>query len=162
MGKVTKDIVGGKYKWTLSANQPLVSREIPNVGTASDYLVGVEGRRVSGPNTCGYGVSLRDDYHSLYLLVVNGDQTWRFGRADTYAPLTALAQGSSPAIRRDEANRVQVVARGGAYTLFVNGEFVGEVRDAALEGKSIGIGVEMVKAGDVCEFEFDNFEVRAP
>lgn len=162
MGKASKDIAGGKYKWTLSANQPWVSRDIPGVGTASDFVVGVEGRRVSGPNTCGYGVSLRDDYHSLYLMVVNNDQAWRFGRAETYLPLSVLAQGSSPTIKRDEVNRVQVVARGKIYTLFVNNVFVGEVSDAALEGTSIGIGVEMVKAGDVCEFEFDNFEVRAP
>lgn len=161
-GKVGKAIVGGKYIWTLRADAPFVTRDIPSGNIPDDQATSVEGRLVSGPAGCGYGVTVRDDYHSFYLMTVNDEGAWRFGWAQTYLPLTVLAEGISPAIQPGKVNQVQVIAQGDQFKLIVNGEQVGQVKDSTLKGKSPGIGVELVNAGDVCVFEFDNFELRAP
>lgn len=160
-GKVSHTIVNGKYIWTIRAARPFANRDIPNLERPADYSVSVEARRVSGPTTCGYGVSLRDDYQHYYLMVANDDQTWRFGRAETFSDFTPMAQGKSSAIQSGQVNRIQVIALKETYTLYINDTFIAQVNDAGLHGGAPGIGVELVKAGDVCVFEFDNFEVRA-
>lgn len=160
-GKVSHTIVNGKYIWTIRADRPFANRDIPNLERPADYSVSVEARRVSGPTTCGYGVSLRDDYQHYYLMVANDDQTWRFGHAETFADFVPVAQGKSSAIQSGQVNRIQVIALKETYTLFINDTFIAQMNEAGLHGGAPGIGVELIKAGDVCVFEFDNFEVRA-
>jgi hypothetical protein len=160
IGKASHTIVGGKYVWTLHADQALVNRDIPSVTAGADYSVRVEGRTVSGPKTCGYGVSLRDDYHSLYVMVVNADRTWKFGHATSYEPLKPIAQGTLTNLGT-AANSIQVIAQGSTFSLYVNDRFISQVQDDRLKAGKPGIGVEVAQKGDVCVFEFDNFEVRA-
>ncbi len=159
-----REIVNGKYRWTLKAIQDFSWNALPDVAETSDLYATVEGRQISGPRGAKYGVvfrwldrdnyyvfEIRDDQH--YAFYAQEDGTWR-------AVIDWDAQSSL--IQPGRANQITVIAQGDQFTFFINNQFVDEATDTALTSGKTGVVVELPTAGDSGVFEFDNLEVREP
>jgi hypothetical protein len=157
---VNKSIANGKYTWELKALHPSSNLDIPHMASAANYVVSIEGRRVSGTPTNYYGLFLRRDPLSYYVFEIRDDGSYRFGRAIDNQ-ISNIASGTSSAIKADAANRLTVLAQETHFTLFVNDQYVTSA-DAGLNAGTAGPIVELLHVGDEGVFEFDNFIVRAP
>ncbi len=65
-----------------------------------------------------------------------------------------LPWARSAAIRRDEANRLGVVAEGSHLTLLVNDEYVGEFDDETLSEGKAGLLMSLEHEGDEAGFDY--------
>lgn len=153
----------GKYRWEVTAMQAVVwwSLALKDTFTTDFYAV-VEARHVSGASEADCGLIFRNDGDNYYYLQVNdtGHYAAYLYHAGEWTELIALTE--TGAIRPGRVNKIAVVGEGKHFTFFINGKWVGEVRDATLRAGSVGVAVEIHDAGKSAVFEFDNFEWRAP
>jgi hypothetical protein len=66
------------------------------------------------------------------------------------------------AIQSGAVNRLEIVAQGSRFTLYINGEYVDEFSDDRLTSGKPALVVGLKEAGDTSVVEFDNFELHAP
>lgn len=67
---------------------------------------------------------------------------------------------ASTAIRSKGFNRLSVIAQGDTFRLFINDQYLAEVRDSTLGSGEVGLAVGFSDAGQSAVVDFDNFELR--
>jgi concanavalin A-like lectin/glucanase superfamily protein len=159
----TVSITGGKYRFDLKANDGFIwwSRAINNTST-TDFYAAVDAQQITGPTSADYGIVFRWQHGNYYYFKIN--ESGQFALSLDYFEKweTLVNWTSASAIRPGEVNRLAVGAEASHFTLYVNGEQVGEADDSRLPGGTAGVAVELNQAGDQAVFQFDNFEWRAP
>jgi len=108
----------------------------------------------------GYGLTFRnnDDFTSLYAFEIDTDGFFINKIVD--GEWTTLVKYTlSPAINVGDPNQLAVVAIGPEMTFYINGEEVGTVEDDSLSSGSVGMALDVYKAGDSATVDFDNLTV---
>lgn len=158
----TSRIVGGKFRWEITARQGFLRRDVADTGPVSDFYAAIDVQMVDGPTDSQYGITFRDDGQNYYLFSVSETsdfslQAWHKG---DWVVLIDWTRSSK--IQIGQANRIAVKATGSHFVLYINGAQVGETDDVRLNQGAVGVAVSMANAGDKGTFEFDNFELSAP
>lgn len=151
----------GKYIWTIETRKDVIYSENPSqLPQVEDFYLTAQARQLSGPRRNDYGVVFRLNNGSYYVFRILDDRTFV---VDLYRDgLTNLIPSTrSDAIHTDKPNKLTVVGRGSHFTFFINDQYVGEMDDRALARGTAGIAFGLA-ANETGEFEFDNFELRAP
>jgi hypothetical protein len=156
-------IAGGKYRFDLMANDGFIwwSRSLNNTST-TDFYAAVDAQQIMGPASAEYGMIFRWGRGNFYYFQIN--ESGRFALSLYYFEKweTLVSWTPASAIRPGEVNRLAIGAEGSHFTLYVNGEYVGEADDSRLSDGTVGVAVELNQAGDKAVFQFDDFEWRAP
>ena len=158
-----KRIEDGKYLWQAEAVDSVIWWTVPKIADLSDFYLTAQARRVEGPEKIQYGVIFHranGDNYGLFKIRDSGD--FKFSIRSDGQWFTVLDWMESTAIRSGETNRLTVRAEGSHYTFYINDQYVAEADEDRLLSGDVGLAIEMPDAGDVCRFEFDNFEVRKP
>jgi tRNA A-37 threonylcarbamoyl transferase component Bud32 len=158
-----REIVDGKYQWEASALDGVIWWSIPDVVSVSDFYLAVNAQRISGVADGQYGVVFRRaDRDNYGLFKIEDSQYYKFsvryeGEWDTIVDWT-----ESSAIHPVGVNRLTVIAQGSHFTFYINDQYVGEADDDRLNVGIAGLAIELLDASDAANFEFDDFEIRAP
>jgi hypothetical protein len=159
-GAVTRLVAGGQYQWSVAATAQGGYQMAPAKGAPAlaDFELQVEAREVSGD--AFYGVIFRNTGAAYYVFLVHG-RDYALYRIDGQGQTVVLSQADSPAIQRDAANVLKVVAAGPGIRLYIDGALVGETNGAQPAAGTLGIYVN-VPGGSQASLEFDNFQVLRP
>lgn len=122
----------------------------------------MDARQTGGAQEADYGLVFRHDGSNYYYFQVSdvGEYAAYLFSNDEWTELTGWTE--SAAIRGGRINEIAVAGEGSRFSFFINGERVGEARDATLAAGSVGVAVQIYNADESATFEFDNFEWRAP
>lgn len=147
------DTAAGEYRIALLKDDQYWSFYAPEGQTFADFVLEVEGRRVAGPDTTGYGLVFRRQPRGSNPNEVSARYIFSITTEGTFSLILVNPNGSdetlqpsipSPAIRRgNEINRLSVTGRGDQITLAINGQAVGRTyRATVLNAGEIGVYVE--------------------
>ncbi|MBN2085399.1 MAG: hypothetical protein JW748_09250 [Anaerolineales bacterium] len=156
-------IRGGKYTVKMNAKQPVFSRLHPEIDNLTDLFLSVEIRKGKGAERTEAGLifrSGRDGYYTINIRPTESRYRFDLFLDREWEPIAGWMD--EPSIVPDGSTRLAVLAIDLQFTLFINGKEVGTFEDDNIERGRVGISIVMHQAGDYVEFEFDNFEVRAP
>jgi hypothetical protein len=112
-----------------------------------------------------YGLLCRYEGSDFYYFAVSADGYYAIFHhtEEGMEPLTGPAMLRSPLIHREGAqNRLLAVCQGENLSLYVNGELVDQVEDAALPRGDVGLAAGTLEQGEATLVWFDDLEVRAP
>lgn len=159
----TRRIIDGKYRWQMKFDAPSTISCAPTGGASlNDFYAAVDAKLVSGPSdNCSYGLQLRvvgvqDDQD--YMFIIADNRYWQF---DRWLGKEWKVWGWYPTkdIHPGEYNRLEVVADGARFYLYLNGDSVGYIDDTEITLGRTGLFVQGTAPSEVV-VDFDNFEVR--
>ncbi|NLF00585.1 MAG: hypothetical protein GX601_06360, partial [Anaerolineales bacterium] len=164
---VTKSVEGGVYRWEVEAKQGVVASEIREVlqtaetdGYPNRFAYSARTRQVSGPADAAHGLLFRArDYDNFYYFRVTNE-----GEAGLYALVEnewneLVTPVYTEAYKPGEVNELRVVTEAGRFSFWINGVYLFQANDSRFPLGSIGMAVELVEAGQVGEFEFDDVRI---
>jgi serine/threonine-protein kinase len=158
-----RSIDGGIYRWQAQALDDFVWWSVPDTEGVSDLYLAVDAHLVDGVSDAQYGlVFRRGESKDYYLVLVSDNGYYEFVQVSDGDWTTVVDWSESAAIRSGEVNRLEIVAQGSRFTLYINGEHVEAFSDDLLTSGKPALVVGLSEAGDASVVEFDNFELRAP
>ena len=158
-GKAT--IADGKYDLSLTASKGFGWFSFPRAETTSDLDLSVDARG-SGAANAVYGLIFRAlDHSNYYEFVIVGSKYFLFGwdHQGQFTPL--IGRTESAAIHEVGLNRLRVSAQGSHFMFFINQQDVAELDDSHSQQGFVGLRFGL-DAGESADFQFANFELRAP
>lgn len=130
----------------------------------SDIILDIETLALSDNTADGYGLMCRADGDGdgyYFLLGSDGSASIRRGQGREVKPLMAWTK--TGAVREDgRPNTLRAVCVEDYLALWVNGEFIGEVRDSLYSSGMTGIVGVTSRAGQRLTVDFDNLRGYAP
>jgi hypothetical protein len=163
VSRIRFDIGDGAYRWTARALQGFSQSAYPNMQPVSDFYVSVEAQKLTGPDDVDMRIRFRR---------VNAANSYTFGidetknfwvnmiyRGDWYVLIDATP---SDLIQPGAPNRLAVKAEGPHFTFYINDQPVAQLTDYRLQSGTIGIAAGLTTRGDRAQFQFRNFQLRAP
>jgi serine/threonine-protein kinase len=159
----SRSIDGGIYRWEAEAFDDFVWWSIPDTDEVSDLYLAVDVQLVDGVSNAQYGlVFRRGESKDYYLILVGDDGYYEFVGVLEGNWTTLVDWTKTAAIQSGAVNRLEIVAQGSRFTLYINGEYVDEFSDDRLTSGKPALVVGLKEAGDTSVVEFDNFELHAP
>jgi len=128
----------------------------PISGEITDAIVSVQVKQVSGPQTDPYGITVRHtSTGNFYNFDVASNGEWAFfihkngqaTRLHDYTTNAAIKTGLN------QTNTLKVAMKGSTFTLYINGQLVGQVTDATFASGKVGLESSRPVA------DFNTFEV---
>lgn len=154
----------GAYRWKARALQEFFSQTVyPDMQPVSDFYASVEATKLSGPDDVDIRLRFRRaNAANSYTFGI--DETKHFWVNMLYRGDWEVLIDATPTelIRPGESNRLAVKAVGSSFTFYINDEQVAQLTDHRLKRGLVGLVAGLPIEGDQAEFEFRNFEVRAP
>jgi hypothetical protein len=124
----------------------------------TDFVIGVQATKLSGPNNAYFGVSCRKTGNNYYTLAINGSGQYKIYKT-VGGVINLLSSGENGAIRQgDQTNVLVGSCIGTRLTLVVNGVEVISIQDPGpLFGSMIGLVIGTTSEPGI-EVKFDNFD----
>jgi hypothetical protein len=124
-----------------------------------DFVLEVEAALAEGSDANSYGVSFRQTDEAFYFFETSGNGSFRFRKSEDKWT-TLIDWTPHPAILTGKrSNALRVVAKGNAFTFYVNGTKVGSFSDSSFPDGTFGIVVSNTGAGGMAHAAFDNLTV---
>ena len=156
-------ISDGTYNWSASANSGFVWWMVPESEEVSSSYAAVEVSISEGPEDAEMGLVFRSDGQSSYYLFMIDNQGRFYASIHSLEGWeTLLDWKSSGDILLDQSNHLGVLAEGDQFLLFINQKYQGNFQDDRLKSGQAGLAIGLSAAGEAANWEFDNFEIRAP
>jgi hypothetical protein len=166
----TYDAAQDEYRVAVLSEDQEWSFYAPEGQKFQNFVLEVEGRRISGPDSVGYGLVFRrqprqgDQASERYIFYVTSQgrftlyQVMADNTSRTLRPLDAAAAG---VIRvGDTPNRLRVTARGNQVTLAINGTDVYTLNNATIaQAGEIGVFAKTPDGVDTAEFGFKGLQL---
>jgi hypothetical protein len=161
--KGTISITQGKFRFALTAQQPVFYNILPNLNSLTDFYLAVDVQKTSGSPDANYGLYFRTAGQSGYYFFHNTEEKI-YGvdlllKNEWFSKKSPVSSGK---IKYGSANRIAVLAKGSRFVFYINGQEINSMTDAVLSKGQAGLALSLFAAGDTVDIEFDNFEVRAP
>jgi len=162
LGSISWSIEQGKYRWSAESKTGYVWWVAPDA-EVSDFYLSVDAQQMANPDVGEYGVIFRraDEEHyylfeisdlGYYALFYHSPGTWE----------TLIDWTSHPIVSSGAPKRLAVHASGAQFNLYINNVFVNGYWDDRHPSGSVGLLIGFADAGETADWEFDNFELRAP
>ena len=161
--QITREIKDGKYRWDATAHKGFMGWILIDTKALTDFYITTEAAQVSGSASADYGLIFRADPNgNLYYFRINKDRQFSFQRLynNEWSELTGWTFSS--AILQEQPNRLTVIANGDDFIVFINDQFVVEIRDDEIKNGQTALAVGLGLADAQATFEFDNVEIRVP
>jgi len=153
----------GRFAWAVTPLRDIHMHDTPSMASISDFLVSVDVRQTSGPETADYGLAFRVvSDNTLYTFNISDTGQFAVQLLNRGEWSTLLNWSASAAIRPGEINNLQVLAQGDQFTFFINDQEVAQLGDGSLPQGRVGLAIDHFEEDVTASWEFDNFEVRAP
>jgi nucleoid-associated protein YgaU len=153
----------GRYAWDVTPKRDINLHDTPTMNSIADFYASVDARQISGPQSADYGLAFR---------VVSDNTFYTFTISDTgQFAVQLLFRGEwstllnwtpTGAVRPGEVNNLRVLAHGDQFTFFINDEEVASLSDDRVPQGRVGLVIDAFEEGQTVNWEFDNFELRAP
>lgn len=155
-------LTDGKYRWEANAHRGFIHWFYPDHKSVKDFYLTVQGQRLKGPIYTEIGVIFRYLGGNYYVFSIDADQRFRFLLHFDDEWTTLIPSTWVPVIKRDEEDKLTVIAEGSHFLFFINDQFVGEAENTKLKIGRTGVVIIVFDDGDEAVFEFDDFELRRP
>lgn len=157
-------ILDGNYRWEARAHQDFVWYVYPSSLQTDDFLTSVEVRKAEGSSGASYGLVFRVNDNSFYRFAISGLQIVSVERHASGRLAQIISRRVSTEIRENDVNLLAIASSGSSFSLFINGEQVGEFEfgNNRLESGFVGLTIGLQTVGESAVIEFDNFELWAP
>jgi hypothetical protein len=153
----------GRFAWDVTPLRDIHMHDTPSMASISDFLVSVDVRQTSGPQTADYGLAFRVvSDNTLYTFNISDTGQFAVQLLNRGEWSTLLNWAATGAIRPGETNNLQVLAQGDQFTFFINDQEVAQLGDGSLPQGRVGLAIDHFEEEVTASWEFDNFEVRAP
>ena len=165
---VTSSIRDGKYIFSAQAIKPgesAISWNIPsNTPRVDNFYVGVDIQYLEGNTDTAGGLALRMsgelDAEQSYFVYLKGQAQEVVMRRMAVGGLEILVQLKTSMIRPNDINRLEVIAEGSTFKLYVNGQFITETQDSRLSEGTIDFVIVLRVPNTSATYSFDNLEIR--
>jgi serine/threonine protein kinase len=161
--KGSAKIINGKYVWDISGKATSGYRggvvQWTDIGSASDFVLSIDGKIDSVYKECGWGVAFRGKGNSFYLFQLQHNGYYSFDLLSNGDWTSLIPWRANNAIKWDENNNVTIVAEGSNFKFYVNGTLVNSYDSDYLNGTTLYLVVTAAE-GASANIEFDNLLVR--
>ena len=163
LAKDLREITDGKYRWDTTSSDTFIKWSRAVTEPASDMYLSADVRQVDGSNSTDFGLIFREDSDSsFYYFSINNDQQYSLYLRGKDGWKSIIDSTFNSAIIPWQFNRLAVLAEGDHIILFINDQYIADVRDASIPVGTTAFAIEMFNANEQARFEFDNFELREP
>lgn len=152
------NLQNGKYHWEMTAHEGFYYWTRPDMEPLADFYLTAQTQQVSGPVDGSVGLLLRQwDDENYYLFRISQDQYYSFYLFSADEPIPLIDWTPDPSIRPNEPNQLTVVGIRSHFQFFINGEWVDESFDSAIEEGRFGLVAGLFNQGETATVEFDDF-----
>jgi hypothetical protein len=156
-------ITGQKFHWGAVSHEGFVWWNRPTIPRVADFHAAVDIQQTAGPETGYAGMTLHmDEDGNYYVFEIRNNGEYSFYEYFTEEWIALLNWTPSPFIQVGEVNHIEVLAEGGLFSLFINGEWIADVEARTISDGRTGLLVGLDEADETAAWEFDNFELHAP
>lgn len=161
--KSTFEITDGKYRLSVLAHQSFI-RWVPiTTDTLEDFSLTIEAKLVEYSDATDYGIAFRvDSEGNFYYFAIDSDQLYSLYKFQGGEWTTLIEHTETPLIKKDEPNRLTVLAQGTHFILFINDQFVAGMEDDSINKGTTALAIEVFQPDQQATFEFDNIMLRTP
>jgi hypothetical protein len=172
-GDLNRQIVGGKYRFDLTAKQDyfFVLSPVPDF-SAKDFIFSIDATVLDTTATAGnleVGFTFREaegvnGKRYEFLFYNDGTYVVDLWPSADYTQVKELLNGDMGAAKFEKGvtNNFAIEANGPVFTIFINGNQIGTVTDATVnEAGSMSLWLGLDKSGQTVSMEFDNLTVKA-
>jgi serine/threonine protein kinase len=159
----TIETSGGKFIWEMTALQGFFwFCRNQNFPQPTNFFSSADFQLISGSETSRYGLVFRAQDGDNFIVFEVDDSGWFQislqieGRWETLVDWT-----ESQAVKPDRLNTLAVIGENTHYTLFINGDYVGEFVEDRLRNGLGGVSMSL-NEGETAIIHFDNLTVRSP
>jgi len=161
--KITFEIKDGKYRWDALAHKGFIQEMPMPARSVSDLFLTVDIQLGDHTALADYGVVFREDIHgNFYYFAIDSENEYSLFKYYGGEWSTLIDRTPSSVIRKDQPNRLAVIAQGDHIILFINNQFMAEKHDDSLPKGSSSLAMEIFDPDQQAVVEFDNIVVRAP
>ena len=163
LAQISWSIEAGKYRWRAQAVSGFVWWVVPEQDPVSDFYLTGTARQVTNPESGEYGLIFRqEDEENYYLFEINeqGEYALFIYSPEGWEVLIDWTYHTT--VTPGEENRLAVLAHKDLFDFYINDVLVSEYRDERLPSGKAGLLIGLSNSGDEAEWEFDDFELRAP
>lgn len=157
-------LVEGVYRIQLEAKQGFSQWMWPDVQhDLHDFYLATTLEFHSGPETMEGGLQFRvTEDGGFYLYAIYLDGNYALYQRSTGGWKSLLGKTPTRLVQPDNPNRLELIALGDTFYLFLNGELLDILSDNTLTSGWVGLESGLSKEGDQGVWIFDDFVVRAP
>lgn len=161
--KFTYEIIDGTYRWNAVAHRGFIEW-IPLPTTFMDnFFLSVEVRLGTHTGSNDYGIIFRrDTAGNFYYFAIDADYAYSLFKYYEGTWSTLIDRTFNSLIKKDEPNRLAVIAEGDHLILFINDQFLADEHDDSIKTGTAALAIEIFYANQEGIFEFDNIELRIP
>lgn len=132
----------------------------------TDFVMEADATQLEGPDNNAYGLIFRYglDSSDFYVFAISGDGFYALyiDGGDRESPQMIVDWTETSAVIQGNAtNQLKVVAAGDTFSLYVNGESLGQASDSTLPSGTVGFFAAAADEGNV-RISFDNLKVSRP
>lgn len=160
-----QEIADGVYRWEFDAQRSMVHVAWPALSEVVDFDVAVDARRVSGPESDGYGIAFRHRGEDHYIFLISDEQRFRVDLQQSGQRRELIDWTRNDAIQPGKVNRLAVRAEDNGFSFSINGQLVDTLEAPEGEGLAsghVGLALMLEPSDGSAVYEFDNFELRVP
>jgi hypothetical protein len=130
----------GRFAWDVTPLRDIHMHDTPSIASISDFLVSVDVRQTSGPQTADYGLAFRVvSDNTLYTFNISDTGQFAVQLLNRGEWSTLLNWSATGAIRPGETNNLQVLAQGDHPLHQRPG---GTLGDSSLPQGRVGLGID--------------------
>ena len=163
LATMNRTISDGTYNWSATALSGFVWWMVPESKELSSFYTAVEVSIPEGPDDAEMGLVFRSDGQASYYIFMIDNQGRYY--ASIHSPEgweTLLDLRPSDDILLNQTNHLGVIAEGDRFLLFINQKYQNGFQDDRLQGGQAGLAIGLSTAGQTANWQFDNFQIRAP
>ena len=161
--KITFEIKNGTYRWDALAHQGFIYSVPLSARFVDDFSLSLEVGLGDHTGSNDYRIVFRQDFSgNFYYFGVDTDQMYSLFRYYNGEWSALIDRTSTILMRRDQPNKLTVIAEGDHFMLFINEQFVAEEYDDQIKRGTTGLAIEIFEPDQQGIFEFDNVVLRVP
>ncbi len=169
-GHEEASLTGGRYQLAVipsSADEGETEYETAKPVSVTSFYAEVDVRKIAESQFGNCGLAFRwfkgddeDDYFYFFRIHDDKYSLAAFLPQTGWQPI--ISSKFSAHIHPGQMNSIAVLANGNHFTLFINGKYVDEVINTAIERGDVRLAAQTVDSVEKITCEFDNFELRVP
>ena len=161
--KITFEIKDGKYRWNAMTHKEFIQWVPLATISLDDFFLTLEVSVGEHTGSSDYGIVFRNDTNgNFYYFAIDSDQMYSLFRYYAGGWSALIDRTSSSVIRKDQPNRLTVIAEGDHFILFINDQFIADKHDDWIKEGTAALTIEIFQPDQEGTFEFDNIELRVP
>ncbi len=159
--KSKSKVEDSKYRWEAVAQKGFIDWVPFPIKSLDDFFLSLEVSLGDHTGSNDYGIIFRRDAQgNFYYFAIDSDHMYSLFKYYAGGWTALIDRTPSSVIKKEEPNRLTIIAEGDHFILFINDHFVAGKHDDWIEKGTVALAIEIFEPDQEATFEFDNIVLR--